>query len=280
MAVTVGWDAWRVTDIASPILQVDDLGVTYRRGEQTTMAIERIDLQVAPGEFVCIVGASGCGKTTLLRAIKGLIEPTHGTILLHGRPRKSSTDQMAMVFQQDSLMPWRTTLQNVMLGLELKKMPKSQRTARARECIDLVKLNGFEQYYPHELSGGMRQRVNLARGLAVDPDVLLMDEPFAALDAQTREAMQQELLVLCSGQRKTVVFITHQLDEAVFLGDRVIVLGAHPGRVREEIVIDLPRPRSLTTKRSPEFSAYVDRIWKLIEQEVYDSLIDDKDDKH
>ncbi len=257
------------------LLRVRDLSVVYHRGEQTTVAIERIDLDVREGEFLCIVGASGCGKTTLLRAINGLVEPTSGTIELRGQPARPADDRMAMIFQQDSLLPWRTTLQNVRLGLELRRSgSKKSHDARARECLELVRLGGYEDYYPHELSGGMRQRVNLARGLAVDPDLLLMDEPFAALDAQTREAMQQELLNVWSGNQTTVVFITHQLDEAVFLGDRVVVLAAHPGRVREVIDIDAPRPRTLASKRSKEFTDHVEHIWGLIEREVFDSLVD------
>jgi NitT/TauT family transport system ATP-binding protein len=262
------------------ILQIEDVSVVYEREGRRTVAVEHVNLDVRPGEFLCIVGASGCGKTTLLRAIDGLVQPTSGRIRLHGEPAKPTDERMAMVFQEDSLLPWRTTLENVRLGLELRqrrasKAQRAARNARALECIELVKLKGFESYYPHELSGGMRQRVNLARGFALNPEILLMDEPFAALDAQTREAMQGELLDLWTTHRKTVVFITHQLEEAVYLGDRVVVLSAHPGRVREIIPIDMPRPRDRHSRRSPEAVAYVERIWSLIEDEVYRSLVED-----
>jgi NitT/TauT family transport system ATP-binding protein len=259
------------------ILEVEGLSVVYSRNGQQTVALDGIDLNVRAGEFLCIVGASGCGKTTLIRTINGLVAPTTGRILLNGQPARPVDDRMAMVFQEDRLMPWRTTLQNVRFGLETRhgRLNRAEQTRRARECIDVVKLSGFENHYPHELSGGMRQRVNLARGLAVNPDILLMDEPFAALDAQTREAMQMELLSVWRQQRKTIVFITHQLDEAVLLGDRVVVLSARPGRIREIIPIDISRPRDLHTKRLPKATEYVEHIWNLIEEEVYSSLVQD-----
>lgn len=259
---------------AEPFLEVAGLSVVFERGGRRTTAIHKVDLRVDEGEFVCVVGASGCGKTTLLRAIDGLVRPSSGEIRLRGIPTRGADARFAMVFQHDSLMPWRTAIENVRLGLDIRGRRDQAARLRAQECLEMVKLSGFETYYPHELSGGMRQRVNLARGFAVDPDVLLMDEPFAALDAQTREVMQTELLDVWSQHRKTVVFITHQLDEAVLLGDRVIVMSAHPGRVREEIKIDIPRPRDLHTKRSPKFTAYVDHIWTLIEAEVRRSLIE------
>lgn len=260
----------------SPALAVEGLSVAYERGGRRTLALDRVDLAVREGEFLCIVGASGCGKTTLLRTINGLVRPAAGRILLRGEPTRPADERMAMVFQEDCLFPWRTTLENVRFGLETRqRLSRAERDQRALQCISLVNLTGFESYYPHELSGGMRQRANLARSLAVDPEILLMDEPFAALDAQTREAMQAELLALWQGQDKTIIFITHQLDEAVYLGDRVVVLSSHPGRVREEIRIDLPRPRDLHVKRGPQAAGYVERIWKLIEEEVYQSLVAD-----
>jgi len=256
-----------------PVLAIDELSVTYTRANRTLLAVDRFTLNVEDGEFVCIVGASGCGKTTLLKAVDGLIPPAAGSILIRGHKTSPTTGDMAMVFQSDSLFPWRTVFENVRFGLDIRGVSHKQSASRAQECIDLVKLTGFEASYPHELSGGMRQRVNLARALAVDPVVLLMDEPFAALDAQTREIMQDELLDLWGTTGKTVLFITHQLDEAVLLGDRVIVMSSHPGRVREEIKIDIPRPRDLHSKRSAQFSGYVDHIWDLIEDEVRRSVI-------
>ena len=174
----------------------------------------------------------------------------------------------AMVFQQDSLLPWKTVVDNVAYGLTLSRMPRKKAAEIAARFIEMTQLTGFEEHFPHQISGGMRQRVNLARALAVDPRVLLLDEPFAALDAQTREVMQTELLSIWQKSRKTILLITHQIDEAVFLSDRVIVLSARPGSVRETIPIDLPRPRALEVKRTAEFAVLVDRIWKLIEAEV------------
>ncbi|MEU3163824.1 ABC transporter ATP-binding protein [Streptosporangium sp. NPDC006930] len=257
----------------APLLEIDGLSVGYERAGAYTPVLENVGLTVQDGEFVCVVGASGCGKTTLLKTIDGLIAPAAGEVRVSGRPPDPRRGDMAVVFQQDSLYPWRTVLANVRFGLDLRGSRSAATDARSRECIELVGLRGFEDHYPHELSGGMRQRVNLARALAVDPTVLLMDEPFAALDAQTREVMQTELLDIWTRHRKTVVFITHQLDEAVLLADRVIVMAAHPGRVREEILIDIPRPRDLHTKRGEKFTRYVDHIWKLIENEVRSSLI-------
>jgi len=257
-----------------PLLEVDGLSVVYERAGIRTTALDDVSLTVEDGEFVCVVGASGCGKTTLLRTIDGLIPPTSGEVRVTGRTAHPRQGDMAVVFQQDSLYPWRTVLANVRFGLDVRHRRSAASDARSRECLDLVGLSGSADRYPHELSGGMRQRVNLARAFAVDPALLLMDEPFAALDAQTREVMQTELLDIWMKQRKTVMFITHQLDEAVLLADRVIVMAAHPGRVREEIPIDIPRPRNLETKRGEKFVQYVDHIWKLIEDEVRSSLKD------
>jgi NitT/TauT family transport system ATP-binding protein len=260
-----------------PILSVRDLSVVYQRNGRRTVAVEGVNLDVQAGEFVCIVGASGCGKTTLLRAMSGLVKASSGEIRLHGQRTHGIDRRIAMVFQEDALFPWRTALQNARVGLEFRhgRRDRKRHNARAQECLDIVNLGTYESFYPHELSGGMRQRVNLSRALAVDPEILLMDEPFAALDAQTREAMQRELLRLWDqAVRKTILFITHQLDEAVYLADRVIVLSAHPGRVREVIEVEFPRPRDLSMKRSAEFGAYVERIWGLIEQEVYESLVE------
>jgi NitT/TauT family transport system ATP-binding protein len=228
-----------------------------------------ISLQIRPSEFAAIVGASGCGKTTFLRILDGLIPPSSGEVLIDGREIVGPDRRLGFVFQKDSLWPWRTALDNVLFGLQIQRRPRREAQAVAQKLIELVGLKGFELHYPHELSGGMRQRVNLARALAISPDVLLMDEPFASLDAQTREVMQLELVRICDAECKTVVFVTHQIDEAVFLSDRVVVFAARPGRVREIIDIDLPRPRRLAIKRSREFVHYVERIWSLLEEEVF-----------
>jgi NitT/TauT family transport system ATP-binding protein len=243
---------------------VEDLSMEFISRGQRLVALQNIDLDIAPGEFFVIVGPSGCGKTTLLRILQGLASPTRGRILVGGKPVTGPGTDRGFVFQQDALYPWRSVLRNVGFGLELQGVAKAEARARARAMIDLVGLNGFESHYPHELSGGMRQRVNLARALAIEPAILLMDEPFAALDALTRETMQHELLRIAAAAGTTVIFITHQIDESVFLGDRVAVFATRPGRLQEIIPIDLPRPRPPGIKQSPEFQSHVARIVQLI----------------
>ena len=231
-------------------------------------ALSNVSLSVADGEFVCIVGPSGCGKTTFLNIVTGLLSPDSGRIEIAGKPIDGPGRDRATVFQQSRLLPWRTTHANVMYGMELhRKFARSQMQDRAAHFIRLVGLKGFERRYPAELSGGMQQRVNLARALATDPEILLMDEPFAALDAQTREFMQAELLRIWSHAGKTVLFVTHQIDEAAFLADRVLVFGTRPGRLKQEFAGPFERPRTLALKRRPEFLVLIDRIWALIEEE-------------
>jgi NitT/TauT family transport system ATP-binding protein len=238
-------------------------------------ALRAIDAAVEQGEFISVVGPSGCGKTTFLRMVAGLEQATSGTILLDGQPLRGPGNNRGFVFQNDSLLPWRTVLGNALIGPEVGGSVGEKERSRTLALLKLVGLGGFEQYYPRQLSGGMRQRVNLARALAIDPDVLLMDEPFASLDAQTREIMQTELLRIWEQGRKTVLFVTHQIDEAVFLSDRVLVFARRPGRLQESIEIKLPRPRDLALKRTPEFIAYVDRIWTMIEHDVRAAVIDE-----
>ena len=235
--------------------------------------LRAIGVDVARGEFVSLVGPSGCGKTTFLRIVAGLERASSGEVRIDGRTVTGPGVDRGFVFQTDNLLPWRTVLANALLGPELAGRDARPRTL---ELLKLVGLAGFEHYYPRQLSGGMRQRVNLARALAVDPEILLMDEPFSALDAQTREIMQTELLRIWNEGRKTVLFVTHQIDEAVFLSDRVLVFGRRPGRVREVVRIGLPRPRDLAVKRTGEFVAYVDRIWRLIEDDVRESVLHEK----
>jgi NitT/TauT family transport system ATP-binding protein len=220
------------------------------------------------GEFVSIVGPSGCGKTTFLSVVDGLIPATSGRILVDGVVVTAPGSDRAVVFQDACLLPWRTVLNNVVYGLECRGVAVAAARARAQRFIDLVGLTGFEQHYPHELSGGMQQRVNLARALVTDPKVLLMDEPFAALDAQTREFMQEELLQIWVKAKKTVLFITHQIDEAIYLSDRVVVFSGRPGRVKDIIDVAIARPRKLGVKRESHFHAMEDRIWQLIEEDV------------
>jgi len=202
---------------------------------------------VADKEFVCFIGPSGCGKTTLLRITAGLEKPDSGTLTVNNEPIKGPGPDRGMVFQEYSLFPWRTVLKNVTFSLELKKVPKSEREKIARDFLELVGLSKFADSYPHELSGGMKQRVAIARALVNDPKLLLMDEPFGAVDAQTRNRLQHELLNIWEKKKKTVLFITHSVDEAVFLADKVVVFTARPGRVKEVISVDLPRPRERTS---------------------------------
>jgi len=242
--------------------------VFERSGKPSVEALRDINLTIRDGEFVSIVGASGSGKSTLLRIIDGLLPASSGVVRVSGRAVTQPGPDRAMVFQQDALLPWKSVIDNVAYGLLIAGKPKREAHAVAQRFIDMSGLSGFEQHYPHQLSGGMRQRVNVARALAVNPKILLLDEPFAALDAQTREIMQTELLNIWQKSGTTVLLITHQIDEAVFLSDRVIVFSARPGSVREEIPISLPRPRDLQLKRQEEFGALVDHIWHLVEHEV------------
>lgn len=241
-------------------------GVRFSYVDQATrdnlLAIERIDLEIPERQFVAIVGPSGCGKSTFVKIVNGLLPDYEGEIDVMERGGQGTAH--AMVFQDAALFPWYTVLDNVSYGLRCRGVSAKAAHERAMPYIKLVGLAGFEQKFPYQLSGGMQQRANLARALTVDPEILLMDEPFAALDAQTRELMQAELLRIWNAARKTVVFVTHQIDEAVYLSDRVVVMAARPGRIIADIEIELPRPRVLAVKRTSEFAAYEERIWTLI----------------
>ena len=252
-----------------PELEATHIRMEYeRRDGSIVRAIEDITLAIEPGEFVSIVGPSGCGKTTFLKIVNGLLPPTGGELTVRDRPITQSTGDRAMVFQEASLFPWYSVARNIGYGLECQKVPKKEILRRVAPFIDMVGLRGFEKHYPYELSGGMQQRANLARALVVDPAVLLMDEPFAALDAQTREMMQAELLDIWAQTTKTVLFITHQIGESIYLSDRVIVMSARPGRIIADIKIDIPRPRALTVKRTDAFLGYEDQVWGLIESQA------------
>src|ERR1700686_2990972 len=231
-------------------------------------ALRDLNVEIDRGGFVSVVGPSGCGKTTFLRIVAGLEPASAGEVLLDGRAVRAPGGDRGFVFQTDSLLPWRTVLANAMIGREVAGQTGVPVRRRTLDLLNLVGLEGFETYYPRQLSGGMRQRVNLARALAIDPEILLMDEPFSALDAQTREIMQTELMRIWDKGRKTALFVTHQIDEAVFLSDRVLVFARRPGRLQEEVKIALPRPRTLALKRTAEFVALVDRIWRMIEDDV------------
>jgi NitT/TauT family transport system ATP-binding protein len=260
----------------TPKISLRDVTKVFRvrsgKGQSITdslLVLDGVSLDVRTGEFVSLVGPSGSGKSTLLDLLGGLSTPTSGEVLVNGKPVTGAGLDRAIVFQQYALFPWRTARANVEFGLEAQRVPRRQRAARAREFLNLVGLSGFEDRYPHELSGGMKQRVAIARSLAYDPDILLMDEPFAALDAQTRELLQDELLRIWQATKKTVVFITHGIDEAIYLGQRVVVLSARPGRIKEVIDIDLGERKPDTDLRSaPSFVQYRHQIWSQLHDEV------------
>lgn len=245
---------------------LDVVYVNNKTGAEN-IALQNINLDIKDGEFICIVGPSGCGKTTFLNTVLGLIKPTKGEISIDGKKIDGPGKGRSIVFQSASLLPWRTVLDNVLYGVEIQKRLTDEMREQAQKNINMVGLKGYENHLPHELSGGMQQRVNLARALTVDPALLLLDEPLSALDAQTREFMQEEILRIWSETKKTSLFITHQIDEAVFLADRVFVFGARPGRVVDIVNIDIPRPRNLNVKRDSKFIELVDYIWSIIEKE-------------
>jgi NitT/TauT family transport system ATP-binding protein len=256
-------------------IRIEDLTVAYprARSKQPLVALWRVGLDIGEGEFVTVVGPSGCGKTTLLNAIAGLIRPSEGQILVDGRSVEGPSPERAVVFQDYALFPWRTAWDNVKFGLEEQDHLRRGAEERIRAAIDLVGLTGFEKAYPRELSGGMRQRVGLARALVAEPKILLMDEPFAAVDAMTREVMQGELerIVLESG--KTAILITHSIDEAVLLGDRVVVATTRPGRVKAILPVPLPRPRrDHDVKANSIFIRTREQIWDLLHTDVLDDL--------
>ena len=259
-------------------ISVRDVGKVFpSRGREVT-ALDGISFDVHSGQFLVLVGPSGCGKSTLLDLLAGLTEPTSGQILVDGKPVTGPGLDRGIVFQQYALLPWRTAQANVEFGLEAKGVPRRQRAEAARHFLDLVGLHGFADRYPHELSGGMKQRVAIARSLAFDPDVLLMDEPFAALDAQTRDGMQDELLRIWEQTGKTIVFITHGIDEAVYLGQRVAVMTSRPGRIKRIIDIPLGSRTAIEDLRSdPTFARYRHEIWSLLRDEVVKAQAQERD---
>jgi NitT/TauT family transport system ATP-binding protein len=250
-------------------LVVEDATIRYTTGGRDVLACDGVDFTVPEGSFVALVGQSGCGKTSLLYAMDGLIPLARGEIRVNGDTVTGPGKNRALVFQSPTLFPWRNVAGNITYAIEAGTS-RAEVERVAGELVDLVGLTGFDQHHPHELSGGMQQRVNLARALAVDPEVLLLDEPFSALDAQTRENMQRELLRIwgereASGRKLTMIFVTHDIPEAVYLADRVIVLGSRPGHVREDVRIEFPRPRELALKREPAFQEHVEHISRLLE---------------
>ena len=251
---------------AEPIVEVR--GLTKWYGD-SVLALDNISLGFAPGQLTSLLGPSGCGKTTLLKIIAGLLEPTAGEVYVKGQRVSGPGPERAFVFQDFALMPWATVLRNVAFGLELKGVGRAQREEKARHYIDEVGLSGFEDHYPHELSGGMRQRVGLARALAVDADVLLMDEPFSAVDEQTRRKFQEDMIRLRETANKTFLFVTHSIEEAVYVSDRIVLLSPRPGRVAEDLVVDIPRegdPDEI--RRHPVYLDTVAKIWRGLRQYV------------
>lgn len=250
-------------------IRIENLSKEFiQRGRKPVRALEGINLGVEGTEALVIIGPSGCGKSTLLNIVAGLSLPTEGGVVFEGEGGSESRPRTAVVFQEFGLFPWRTVLANVEFGLEVRGMPVQQRREIARHYINLVDLSGFEDKYPGELSGGMKQRVGIARALAVDPSVLLMDEPLSALDAQTRSIMQVELAKIWAATRKTVMYVTHNIQEAVFLADRIAVLSRRPGRVREILEVGFPRPRTEKLLSDPQFVRMSEYIWGLLKEDA------------
>jgi len=252
-------------------ISVKDVEKRFSVRGKEVIALQDSNLEVRDNEFLTLLGPSGCGKSTLLQIIASLEKATSGTVTFHG-DRKATGPVTTMVWQKYALFPWRTVEANVGFGCEVRGVNRAERIRRTKHFISGVGLNGFEKSFPHELSGGMQQRVALARALCNDPEILLMDEPLAALDAQTRTLMQVELLKVWSEHKKTVVYVTHSIEEAVLLGDRIAVMSARPGRIKEIIDVTLPRPRTLDMLTSTEFHDLSDRAWTSIKEEFPDSL--------
>ncbi len=246
------------------LIEIKDLGITYQVKDGLCHAIERVDFNAREGEFITIVGPSGCGKTTVLKAVAGLLKPSTGSIRIGGELVEGVNPSIGIVFQQPTLMAWRTIIQNIMLQVEVRHLNKDIHFKRAMELIQLTGLSGFENKWPYQLSGGMQQRASLCRALIHDPPLLLMDEPFGALDALTREMMNLELQRIWLEKKKTVLFITHSVQEAVFLGDKVIVLSPRPAVILDTVTLNLRRPRELSTMVKPEFATIVGHIRNLL----------------
>lgn len=252
-------------ELIPPAIEVRQVAKAFRGPEGERLPVlERLSFVVPPQQFVAVIGPSGCGKTTLLRVLDGLTPPDGGEVRIFGRRVTGPGPDRAVVFQDFALLPWATVLENVAFPLEIRRVPAPERDRRARAAIALVGLDGFEGYYPHALSGGMQQRVGLARALVVDPQVLLLDEPFGALDAQTRLVLQDELLALWQRRPTTVVLVTHDMAEAVYLADRVLVMSPRPGRIVEEVPVPLPRPRDQSVRRSARFAELVEEVWTCL----------------
>jgi NitT/TauT family transport system ATP-binding protein len=245
----------------TPCLRLQDVSVTFTTPDQSVQALSRVSMEVGEGEFVALLGPTGCGKSTLLRVVSDLERPGEGVVEVRGQPAAAAREanEFGFVFQEPALLPWRSALQNVMLPLEVVKYPQAERRARCERLLDLVGLSKFVNRFPHELSGGMKQRVAIVRALAWNPSILLMDEPFSALDELTKAELQDELLRIWAREKKTILFVTHNLSEAVYLADRVVVMSAHPGRIVATIPVELPRERGPAVRETMEFVRHVKR---------------------
>lgn len=248
-------------------IELVDVEKVYQSKRGTVEALSNISLSIYEGEFLCIIGPSGCGKSTLLRILAGLYMQTTGDVIVYTNP-SNHRPKNAVVFQEYAIFPWRTVQDNVAFGLEMRNIPRPQRMQRADEYLEKVGLTQFSHHYPYQLSGGMKQRVALARALANDPEVLLMDEPFGALDAQTRMVLQEELLRIWDEEKKTVVYVTHSIEEAIMLGDRIVLMTARPGRIKRIYAVDLPRPRKLEIRTTPEYGQLAQILWEDLVEEV------------
>jgi NitT/TauT family transport system ATP-binding protein len=266
---------------AATTIVIEEIGLTFSsKSGEATVALADVSCRFAPGKVTAIIGPSGCGKSTLLQIVRGFLAPTRGRLRFvavggdgtapagaSGAPPRAAP-HMATVWQAFNLFPWRTIVDNVAFGLEVAGVPKAERLARARKALAAVDLTGFEQKFPRQLSGGMRQRVGIARALVMEPEVLLLDEPFGALDAQTRLVLQEQLAALVETSGTTAILVTHSIEEAILLADTILVMTARPGRIAAEIAVELPHPRSMATTRDPRFAALFDHIYGLLRQEV------------
>lgn len=253
-------------------ISISSLRKVYGSGEDSVVAIDDVNLEIRDGEFFCILGPSGCGKSTLLRILSGLADSSGGTLEIDDTGVEDDGFLTNMVFQEYGIFPWKSVLENVSFGLKMQGVSKSEREQVAQEFIDKVNLSGFEDSYPHQLSGGMQQRVGIARAFANDPEILLLDEPFGALDAQTKQILQTELLSIWNESRKTAVYITHDIDEALILGDRIGVMTSRPGSIKEVIENDLERPRDQHVRSSDRYAELRDQVWDILRAEVEASI--------
>jgi NitT/TauT family transport system ATP-binding protein len=260
-----------ITCKVPPIIELHGIGKIFYNSQGKIEALQGIDLLIEDGEFLSIIGPSGCGKTTLLRILAGLVKESQGKIVV----RISTNNHRplnALVFQEYAVFPWRTALENVTFGMEMRGIPQTQRFETAHYYLEKVGLTKFADYYPYQLSGGMKQRIALARALATNPEILLMDEPFGALDAQTRHLLQDDLLKLSEEEKKTIIYVTHSIEEAVLLGDRIVFMTAHPGKIKAIYPVDLPRPRSIEARTTIEFNRLAKQLWDELVEEVYKSM--------